>query len=376
MGRESPALKSRIVLFGATGVTGRRIAERLVAAGERPLLAGRSEKLLQELSQRLGDLPFAHADALRQNSVFSLVEEDDVLVSTVGPFARWGSTAVRAAIAAGATYMDSTGEPVFIRRIYDEFGPAASRAGAPLLTALGFDYVPGALAGGLALREAGEDAVRVDVGYFAFGAGPASLSLGTRLSLVGAALDDQHAFRDGRLRLVRAAERAREFRAKGRSRTAMSLGGAEHFTLPAAFPALREVNVYLGVPGSLAPLVRPAQAWMAASSLATRLPGARTVMSGIGERVAAAVGSDDPRTEGVSWIVGAAYSASGEQLGEVHLQGEDPYSFTAGFIAWAARRAAGRGIDGAGALGPVEAFGLDDLETGCAEAGLTRVVDP
>ena len=67
---------------------------------------------------------------------------------------------------------------------------------------MGYDFVPGALAGALAVEEAGEEgrAVRVDVGYFALGAGPGSLSAGTRASLVGAALDGGFAFRDGRVR--------------------------------------------------------------------------------------------------------------------------------------------------------------------------------
>ena len=54
--------------------------------------------------------------------MFALLERGDVLVSTVGPFAKWGEPAVRAAIAARGTYIDSTGEPAFIRRVFDEFG--------------------------------------------------------------------------------------------------------------------------------------------------------------------------------------------------------------------------------------------------------------
>src|SRR5215217_4539455 len=133
-------MSARIVVFGATGYTGRLVAERLVAHGERPVLAGRSEERLAELSGRLGGLETVKADAMRQNSVFAAVEKGDVLVATVGPFAKWGAPAVRAAIAAGATYMDSTGEPAFIRRVFEEFGPPAERAGATLLTAMGYDY--------------------------------------------------------------------------------------------------------------------------------------------------------------------------------------------------------------------------------------------
>src|SRR5215213_5371751 len=114
-----------------------------------------------------------------------LVPEGDVLVSTVGPFIKWGEAAVRAAVSAHATYLDSTGEPAFIRRVYEHHGPRAVRAGVALMPAMGFDFVPGALAGGLAVREAGEAAVRVDVGYYSLGAGSAAASTGTRRSLVG-----------------------------------------------------------------------------------------------------------------------------------------------------------------------------------------------
>ena len=62
---------------------------------------------------------------MRRNSVFAAVGPGDVLISTVGPFAKWGDAAVRAAIAAsGAVYLDSTGEPVFIRRVFEELGGA------------------------------------------------------------------------------------------------------------------------------------------------------------------------------------------------------------------------------------------------------------
>src|SRR4051794_33047096 len=167
-------MRGRIVVFGATGYTGRLVAERLVAAGVRPVLAVRNP---ERLAPSLAGLETVRADALRQNTVFALVSSpDDVLVSTVGPFAQWGMPAARAAVAAGCTYLDSTGEPAFIRRVFGELGAPAEASGARLLTAMGYDYVPGALAGALALDEAGEDAVRVDVGYYALGAMVGSLS--------------------------------------------------------------------------------------------------------------------------------------------------------------------------------------------------------
>ena len=101
----------------------------------------------------------------------ALVERGDVLVSTVGPFARWGEPAVQAAIAAGAHYLDSTGEGSFIREVFERFGPGAQAAGCGLVTAFGYDWVPGNLAGALALRDAGEAATSVQIGYFNPGTG-------------------------------------------------------------------------------------------------------------------------------------------------------------------------------------------------------------
>jgi len=365
-------MAGRIVVFGATGYTGRLVAERLAGAGERPVLAGRSPERLAALAERLGGLDTAHADVMRANSVSALVGEGDVLVSTVGPFAKFGEPAVRAALSGRATYLDSTGEPTFIRRVHEHHGPRAERAGVALLTAMGYDFVPGALAGGLALREAGAEAVRVDMGYFALGAGATAASAGTRQSLVGASLGESHAFRDGAVRRARPAERIRSFMVDGSPRRAISVGGAEHFGLPAAFPRLREVNVYLGWFGALA---RPMQAGTLVGSVATRVPGVRGVLEFAGSRLADLAGDGpEPGTTpgGTSWVAAQAYDAAGEPLAEVHLSGADGYAFTAEFMAWAARAAAAGRVAGTGALGPVEAFGLDELERGCAAAGISR----
>jgi short subunit dehydrogenase-like uncharacterized protein len=359
----------RIVVFGATGYTGRLTAERLVALGERPLLASRSPERTAALAADLGGLEWRRADVGSRDSVFALCEEGDVLVSTVGPFARWGEPAVRAAIAARATYLDSTGEPEFIRRAFEEWGPPARRAGARLLPAMGLDYAPGALAGALALEQAGEAAVRVDVGYYALGV---SLSAGTRASAVGIGLGEGHAFRDGRLVAARFAERVRTFPVDGRPREGVAIGAAEHFTLPAAYPRLREVNVHLG---GFGPLARPLRAATLAGSLVTRVPGVHGALRLAGERVAGlAPGPAAGRAPGGrSWVAAEARDAAGRPLAEVHLSGADPYTFTAAFLAWSARRAARAGMRGTGALGPVEALGLDALREGCEAAGLTRV---
>ncbi len=366
-------MAARIVVFGATGYTGRLTAERLVARGESPLLGGRSEARLRELAERLGGLEWRVADVDRPETVGALVEQGDVLVSTVGPFMRWGEPALRAALAAGGVYIDSTGEPPFIRRVFDEFGERARRAGATLLPAMGYDFVPGCLAGALALEEAGDAATRIDVGYYALGGGPQSLSSGTRASMSGIALAPAFAFRGGRVRTVRSAERLRSFAVRGKDRPAISVGGAEHFTLPAAYPQLREVNVYLGW---FAGLSRALQLSSGVTAAVGRIPGLRPLLVRGGDKLAelAGPGPEAGTTPGTAaHIAAAAYGSDGEQLAEVHVSGADPYDFTAGCLAWAARRAAHEGVLATGAAGPLEAFGLEALQAGCAEAGIEAV---
>ena len=359
----------RIVVLGATGYTGRLTAERLIAHGARPVLAGRSAERLDALAGALGGgLETAVADIGRPETLQGLVARGDVLVTTVGPFARWGRPAVRAAIDAGARYLDSTGEPPFIRSIFTEWDAPARTAGATLLTAMGYDFVPGALAAALALREAGEEeAVRVDVGYYALGGGPSSMSRGTRASIAGIALAPSFAFRSGAIRTVRSAERMRAFDVKGKARPAVSVGGAEHFTLPAAFGHLREVNAYLGWFG---PLTKAVALSTLATSAVQRVPGARAVMQGAGERLMALTPSRSEASTGssTSFIAAEAYAADGTRLESVRLTGADGYAFTAGFLAWAARHS----VTGAGALSPVTAFGLDALTAGVAEAGIAE----
>jgi short subunit dehydrogenase-like uncharacterized protein len=304
------------------------------------------------------------ADVSDPSTVSALVGRGDVLVTTVGPFTRWGAPAAAAATTAGAHYLDSTGEPGFIREVFERYGPAADRAGCAMLTAFGYDWVPGNLAGGLALREAGEDAVRIDLGYFI--RGRATPSGGTRASTMAALGEPGFAFRDGRLQTERAAKRVRSFTVGSKRREGISVGSSEHFTLPRVAPQLREVNAYLGWFG---PLSRGMQVF----SLGASLPGVSHLLRAAGERfVKGSTGGPDAeaRARSGSHIVAIAYDGAGRELAEVHVTGVDGYTFTGRILAWGAQRAAEGGLQGTGALGPQEAFGLVGLTDGCRWAGL------
>ena len=153
---------ARIVLFGATGYTGARTAEALVARGAparpgrpRPRPAGRAGRPAgrgRDGARRRHRPPVGRAGCS---------DRGDVLVTTVGPFLQLGRAAVDAAVDAGAVYLDSTGEPPFVRRVLRATtARARPPPGAALIPAFGLDYVPGNLAAALALAEAGDRAHR------------------------------------------------------------------------------------------------------------------------------------------------------------------------------------------------------------------------
>jgi short subunit dehydrogenase-like uncharacterized protein len=364
----------RIVLLGATGYTGALTARAMAERGERPVLAGRDGARLQALASELGGLDTQVADVARPDSVRALVERGDVLVSTVGPFTRLGRPAVEAAVAARAHYLDSTGETPFIRKVFERHGPAAARAGSALVTAFGFDWVPGNLAGALALREAGAAATRVEIGYFVTGRGFAA-SGGTRASGAGALLEPSVVWRDGRLADEPVARRFRAFElgagaARGR-RDAVSVGGSEHLALPRAHPQLRDVRVFLGAGRAS----RAVQALGVAVAASVRVPGARRVLEAALRRAVhgSTGGQDDAtRTATGCLVVAEAFAADGAHLRTVRLTGPNPYDLTASLLAWGAGVAAAGELRGAGAVGPVDGLGLDTLECGCEAAGLQR----
>ena len=276
-------MAERIVVFGATGYTGDLTARALVDRGARPVLAARNEGRVRALAEELGGLEWAVADVARPDSVRALVQRGDVLISTVGPFERWGEPAVQAAIAAGAHYLDSTGEGTFIRAVFERFGAGAQAAGCGLVTAFGYDWVPGNLAGALALRDAGPDATRVEIGYFNPGAGASSMSGGTRASAAGVMLSAGFAWHGGRLVDERPGRHGRAFElSHGKQARAISASASEHFALPRIHPTLRDVDVYLGWFG---PASEPLRAVTAVMEPVLKLPGARDVLDGLSARL-------------------------------------------------------------------------------------------
>ncbi|MFD4131038.1 saccharopine dehydrogenase family protein [Streptomyces goshikiensis] len=141
-----------VVLFGATGFVGALTAEYLAEhapAGCRWALAGRDLGKLERLRERLtaldpacADLPLLRADARDAEALRELAASTRVLATTVGPYIWYGAELVAACAEAGTDYLDLTGEPEFVDRMYVEHDARARETGARLVHACGFDSIP------------------------------------------------------------------------------------------------------------------------------------------------------------------------------------------------------------------------------------------
>jgi short subunit dehydrogenase-like uncharacterized protein len=137
-----------VVLFGATGFTGALTAEYLAAhadASTRWAVAGRNPTKLAALRDRLTCDPkpeILEADVNDADSLRRVAEATKVVITTVGPYIRYGEPLVAACAAAGTDYVDLTGEPEFVDRMYLAHHAEAERTGARIVHACGFDSIP------------------------------------------------------------------------------------------------------------------------------------------------------------------------------------------------------------------------------------------
>jgi short subunit dehydrogenase-like uncharacterized protein len=135
-----------LVIYGATGFTGALVAEYLhqTQSGLSWAIAGRSQSKLDLLKDRINapDLETIVADSESPDDMRRLVTSTRVVISTVGPYARFGTPLVEACAAEGTHYCDLTGEPQWMASIFERVSPLAEETGARLIHCCGFDSIP------------------------------------------------------------------------------------------------------------------------------------------------------------------------------------------------------------------------------------------
>lgn len=139
-----------IVVYGATGYTGRLVCEYLnnqygVNGDVVWAMAGRSEEKLQAVRDEMGipkEVPFVVADASDYASIESMAKRTKVILTTVGPYQLYGSDVVKACAEAGTDYVDLCGEPAWMHEMIPAHQEAAKASGARIVFSCGFDSVP------------------------------------------------------------------------------------------------------------------------------------------------------------------------------------------------------------------------------------------
>ena len=140
-----------IIVYGATGFTGRLVAEYLTQhyAGRKDApkwaMAGRSAAKLAEVRDLIGapaDTPLVVADASDPATLDVMAARATVILTTVGPYQLYGNELVAACVKAGTAYADLCGEPGWMREMIDEHEAAAKASGARITFSCGFDSIP------------------------------------------------------------------------------------------------------------------------------------------------------------------------------------------------------------------------------------------
>lgn len=144
-----------IIVYGATSFVGQILVEYLAQYTNKNTsryndetitwaIAGRSEEKLQSLKSKVGleDISYFVADASDLTALTQLANKTKVIITTVGPYALYGETMLRACVDTGTDYCDLTGEPQWIKAMLDKYEDQAKASGARIINSAGFDSIP------------------------------------------------------------------------------------------------------------------------------------------------------------------------------------------------------------------------------------------
>jgi short subunit dehydrogenase-like uncharacterized protein len=146
----NPNAEFDVIVYGATGYTGRLVAEYLgqrygVGGDVAWAMAGRSQAKLEEVRDELAlpaETPLIVADADDPASLDAMVKRGKAIVTTVGPYQLYGDKLVAACVAAGTDCLDLSGEPNWMAKVIGEYDAAAKASGARIVHSCGFDSIP------------------------------------------------------------------------------------------------------------------------------------------------------------------------------------------------------------------------------------------
>ncbi len=355
-----------VVVYGATGYTGRLVCAELLRRKVSFAVAGRDRDKLTALSQSLvGAEPEVLAAPLDDAvALEAAIARGRVVLACAGPFSRLGTPVREAALAAGRHYLDITGEADYMLATAARDADAHAR-GVALVNAVGFDVVPTDAAAVLAAEAAGgpPELLRIAIRF------GGRASQGTTRSAIEHAAHGGLAYVGGRYQPepVAADRWQAAFPPPIGDRVCVSIPWGDLATAPRSTGA-RTLRTYMAVPPAMArvmPLVglaTKALAWAPAKRLAERWVDALPEGP-----------SDAERARSRCAVV--AEAQKGARAGRAWVTTGDGYEFTAHAAVECAVRAASPAFDKKGALTPTQAFGARPLLEALAPYGVRFGVD-
>ena len=181
-----------MVLYGATGFTGTLCAEYLAKNLEptKWAVAGRNSSKLEKLVQSIGvDVEVIVADADDVEGLEAMTARSKVVLSTAGPFHRYGSNLVAACVKNATHYVDITGENFWVRGLIEKHHEEASKKGVRIIPSCGFDSIPSDLGSFYAIKKAGVPISRVE-SFHSYKGEPSGGTLETMFSMPNVASTD------------------------------------------------------------------------------------------------------------------------------------------------------------------------------------------
>jgi short subunit dehydrogenase-like uncharacterized protein len=361
--------KGPIAVYGATGYTGKLVAEELKRRDADFVIAGRSAEKLQALAAQLGGVPTQAASLDDPAALRELLEPCAAVIACAGPFAVHGEPVLAAATETGTHYLDTTGEQPFMKMVFDRYGPAAAGKGVALIPAMGFDYVPGDLIASLTAEGMGP-LDEIVIAYAVRGFAP---TRGTASSTLEIMRGGDVEWRDGRWQPApKQTDGGRwSFPAPIGEQRTLRYPAGEQITVPQHIETARVRTLLSGMmlPARLMPLV---PLTMPLVGLAMRTPIKRAANAMIGRMPE---GPSESDRHACRFLI-VAEARAGSRVRGGTVSGPDVYGLTARTTVEGALLAADPAFDRNGALAPAQAFDPASFLDSLADFGVDYEVEP
>lgn len=357
-----------VVIYGASGYTGKQIAGHLALAGIPFIAAGRSQSRLESEMAKVPELRHGAAfkcqavehsfDALTQ-----LFAGRKIVYNVTGPFMELGEPVIRAALKARCHYLDTTGEQDWVIKLRDEYGAAFANADLALLPSLSFMWAAGNIAAEIALETPGIDTLEL------LYVGDSAVSIASAKSFLRMCTYRQYFLRHGKLEMWPYATPSQvHFPDSFVVASALPWTGASEQVWYQGDPRVRNCSVQVGFrnPAMISAVLTLLREF---EQKYRNLPADEQIA--ITNRLGAQLAGVEPereRPEDHRSLIGCI--GRGDVSGvSVTLRGNSPYAQTAAFAVEACRRILSNQLLAPGFVSPAKAIGARRLMNAIAELG-------